>query len=161
MGSVFTVRLPLAERRAQLPMTPGGSAPSDETSPLRLLVVDDNRDAADTLAALLSVMGHDVAVAHDGYQALRMLDGLQPQAVFLDIGMPGLSGFEVAEIVRRERRHDGVMLVALTGWGGADDRARTAQAGFDAHLTKPATMSAIEAVLRDVQTRTAPSPADG
>ena len=161
MGSVFTVRLPLAERRPRLVAAPGPAATEAGASPLRLLVVDDNRDAADTLAALLSVMGHDVAVAHDGYQALRMLDGLQPQAVFLDIGMPGLSGFEVAEIVRRERRHDGVMLVALTGWGGADDRARTAQAGFDAHLTKPATMSAIEAVLRDVQTRTAPSPADG
>jgi PAS domain S-box-containing protein len=161
MGSVFTVRLPLAGRRAQRLAPPDGSAPASGTCPLRLLVVDDNRDAADTLAALLSVMGHDVAVAHDGYQALRMLDGLQPQAVFLDIGMPGLSGFEVAEIVRRERRHDHIMLVALTGWGGADDRARTAQAGFDAHLTKPATMAAIEAVLRDVQARATPSPADG
>jgi CheY-like chemotaxis protein len=106
-------------------------------------------------------MGHDVAVAHDGYQALRMLDGVQPQAVFLDIGMPGLSGFEVAEAVRREPRHEGLMLVALTGWGGADDRARTAQAGFDAHLTKPATVASIEAVLRDVQARMTPSPADG
>jgi CheY-like chemotaxis protein len=106
-------------------------------------------------------MGHDVAVAHDGYQALRMLNGVQPQAVFLDIGMPGLSGFDVAEKVRRERRNDGVMLVALTGWGGADDRARTAQAGFDAHLTKPATVAAIEGVLRDVQARAVPSPADG
>ncbi|MFS2022005.1 response regulator, partial [Massilia sp. CT11-108] len=63
----------------------------------RLLVVDDNRDAADTLAALLSVMGHDVVVAHDGHQALRMLGGLEPHAVFLDIGMPGLSGYEVAQ----------------------------------------------------------------
>jgi PAS domain S-box-containing protein len=161
MGSVFTVRLPLAERRAQPLACSGGSAPASAGGPLRLLVVDDNRDAADTLAALLSVMGHDVAVAHDGYQALRMLDGLQPQAVFLDIGMPGLSGYEVASIVRRERRHDGVMLVALTGWGGADDRARTAQAGFDAHLTKPATMATIEAVLCDVHARATPSPADG
>jgi PAS domain S-box-containing protein len=159
MGSVFTVRLPLAGRRAEAhsapaaPGAPGTPAPAAAVEPLRLLVVDDNRDAADTLAALLSVMGHDVAVAHDGYQALRMLDGVQPQAVFLDIGMPGLSGFEVAEKVRRERRHDGVMLVALTGWGGADDRARTAQAGFDAHLTKPATVAAIEAVLREVGAR--------
>jgi len=161
MGSVFTVRLPLAERHARPVGAPVPAASAAGTQPLRLLVVDDNRDAADTLAALLSVMGHDVAVAHDGYQALRMLDGLRPQAVFLDIGMPGMSGFEVAENVRRELRHDGVMLVALTGWGGADDRARTAQAGFDAHLTKPATMAAIEAVLRCVHARTAPSPANG
>jgi CheY-like chemotaxis protein len=163
-GSVFTVRLPLADQGAATtaPAAPGQDATA--VPPLRLLVVDDNRDAADTLAALLSMMGHDVAVAHDGHQALRMLDGLAPHAVFLDIGMPGLSGYEVAQAVRREARHDGVMLVALTGWGGADDRARTAQAGFDAHLTKPATVTAIESVLRDVENRQAqreaPSPAD-
>jgi CheY-like chemotaxis protein len=161
-GSVFTVRLPLADRGAATGAAVG-PAQSDTAgiAALRLLVVDDNRDAADTLAALLSVMGHDVVVAHDGHQALRMLDGLHPHAVFLDIGMPGMSGYEVAEAVRREPGHDGVMLVALTGWGGADDRARTAQAGFDAHLTKPATVAAIEAVLREVTARSAPSPADG
>ncbi|WP_322400418.1 hybrid sensor histidine kinase/response regulator [Massilia luteola] len=162
MGSVFTVRLPLADGGAGTGAA--AAAPHPETAgipALRLLVVDDNRDAADTLAALLSIMGHDVVVAHDGHQALRMLDGLHPHAVFLDIGMPGLSGYEVAEAVRRELRHDGVMLVALTGWGGADDRARTAQAGFDAHLTKPATVAAIEAVLREVTARGTPSPADG
>ena len=166
-GSVFTVRLPLARQDAD-GATPGQDAPGVPAAgapALRLLVVDDNRDAADTLAALLSVMGHDVVVAHDGHQALRMLDGLSPHAVFLDIGMPGLSGYEVAQAVRRDSRHDGVMLVALTGWGGADDRARTAQAGFDAHLTKPATVTAIESVLRDVAARRvsrqdASSPAD-
>jgi PAS domain S-box-containing protein len=160
-GSVFTVRLPLARRdpgENAAPQAP--EADADGISALRLLVVDDNRDAADTLAALLSVMGHDVVVAHDGHQALRMLDGLHPNAVFLDIGMPGLSGYEVAQAVRQEPRHDGIMLVALTGWGGADDRARTAQAGFDAHLTKPATIAAIESVLRDVEARGARSPAD-
>jgi PAS domain S-box-containing protein len=160
-GSVFTARLPLADGGAGVDAAAGSAQPEPAgISALRLLVVDDNRDAADTLAALLSVMGHHVVVAHDGYQALRMLDGLHPDAVFLDIGMPGMSGYEVAETVRREARHDGVMLVALTGWGGADDRARTAQAGFDAHLTKPATVAAIEAVLRAVTARAAASPAD-
>jgi PAS domain S-box-containing protein len=160
-GSVFTVRLPLA-RSAPAADTGSPAAPAEAAAvaALRLLVVDDNRDAADTLAALLSVMGHDVVVAHGGHQALRMLDGLQPDAVFLDIGMPGMSGYEVAEAVRREPRNDGVMLVALTGWGGAADRARTAEAGFDAHLTKPATVTAIESVLRDVEARRTPSPAD-
>jgi PAS domain S-box-containing protein len=161
-GSVFTVRLPLAGRGADALAAPGAAQPEAAAiAALRLLVVDDNRDAADTLAALLSVMGHEVVVAHDGHQALRMLDGLHPHAVFLDIGMPGLSGYEVAEAVRRAPRNDGVMLVALTGWGGADDRARTAQAGFDAHLTKPATVAAIEAVLRAVAARATPSSADG
>jgi len=160
-GSVFTVRLPLA-RSAPAPDAGPAQAPAEAAAvpPLRLLVVDDNRDAADTLAALLSVMGHDVVVAHGGHQALRMLDGLRPDAVFLDIGMPGMSGYEVAQAVRREPRNDGVMLVALTGWGGAADRERTAEAGFDAHLTKPATVTAIESVLRDVEARRAGSPAD-
>jgi PAS domain S-box-containing protein len=157
-GSVFTMRLPLARNgpdRAAAPAPPvAGTA---DIGALRLLVVDDNRDAADTLSALLSEMGHDVVVAHDGYQALRMLEGLQPHAVFLDIGMPGLSGYDVAQALRREPRHDATMLVALTGWGGAADRVRSAQAGIDAHLTKPATAAAIEAVLRDVEARGAPS----
>jgi PAS domain S-box-containing protein len=160
-GSVFTVRLPLARNAPAADTAPAsGPAQAPAVCPLRLLVVDDNRDAADTLAALLSVMGHDVVVAHGGHQALRMLDGLQPDAVFLDIGMPGMSGYEVATAVRRDPRNDGVMLVALTGWGGAADRARTAEAGFDAHLTKPATVTAIESVLRDVEARRAGSPAD-
>jgi len=110
-------------------------------------VVDDNRDAAETLAALLNLLGHSAPVANDGHQALRMLAGLMPQVVFLDLGMPGMSGYEVAAAIRQDRRYDGVRLVALTGWGGAADRERTAAAGFDRHLTKPATVEAIEEVL--------------
>ncbi|MFC3457855.1 hybrid sensor histidine kinase/response regulator [Massilia haematophila] len=157
-GSVFTVRLPLAARDAP-PMpaaaaAPAAAATSSTATPLaldgaalRVLVVDDNRDAADTLAALLVSMGHTTAVAHDGYQALRMLPGFAPQVVFLDLGMPGLSGYDVAAEVRKDRRNDGVRLVALTGWGGAADRERSARAGFDRHLTKPAALEAIGAAL--------------
>ena len=153
-GSTFTVRLPLAFEDAPSGSPPGSPpeaaspapAPSDAAS-RRILVVDDNRDAADTLAALLSSMGHITAVANDGYQALRMLPGFAPQVIFLDLGMPGLSGYDVAAEIRRERGNDGVRLVALTGWGGAADRERSAHAGFDRHLTKPATLDAIEAAL--------------
>jgi len=145
-GSVFTVRLPLArpgvaQEAAPAPVSNGAAGG------LHILVVDDNQDAAETLAALLGVMGHQATVAGDGPQALRMMAGQPPQLVFLDIGMPGMSGFEVAQAVRREPRLDGVRLVALTGWGGEADRARTREAGFDDHLTKPATVAAIEAVL--------------
>jgi PAS domain S-box-containing protein len=148
-GSVFTVRLPLGEQnrprpedlRAPAPAAPGG---------LKVLVVDDNRDAAETLSALLAVMGHTAPVAADGYQALRMIASLRPQVVFLDIGMPGMSGYEVAEAVRADPTLAGVRLVALTGWGGAADRARSKAAGFDAHLTKPATATAIEGALAAV-----------
>jgi len=109
--------------------------------------VDDNRDAAETLAALLDVMGHAAPIAHDGLQALRLMHSFRPQAVFLDIGMPGMSGYDVAQAIRRDGAFDDVLLVALTGWGGEPDRARSASAGFDEHLTKPATIDAIEAVL--------------
>jgi len=147
-GSVFTVRLPLAPASAEAPPARADATPDPAARPaLRVLVVDDNRDAAETLAALLGLLGHSAPVANDGHQALRMLDSLNPQAVFLDLGMPGMSGYEVAQKIRQERRYDGVLLVALTGWGGEADRAKTAAAGFDRHLTKPATVEAIEEVL--------------
>ncbi|MGO4476284.1 ATP-binding protein [Massilia sp. 2TAF26] len=145
-GSVFTLRLPLAGMdRPALPEARVAAA--DEPGALRLLVVDDNRDAAETLSALLGIMGHTAPMAADGHQALRMIASLRPQVVFLDIGMPGMSGYDVAEAVRADPALDGVRLVALTGWGGEADRARSSAAGFDAHLTKPATVAAIEAVL--------------
>jgi len=146
-GSMFTVRLPLAGPSRPVPAGRAPAAASTTPSALKLLVVDDNRDAAETLAALLATMGHSAPVAADGYQALRMVASLRPQIVFLDIGMPGLSGHEVAEKLRADPQFDGVRLVALTGWGGEADRARSSAAGFDAHLTKPATVAAIEEVL--------------
>ncbi|XYJ08398.1 ATP-binding protein [Telluria sp. B2] len=148
-GSRFTVRLPLAFDDAPTlpPFDSAATVPPQDAGSQRILVVDDNRDAADTLAALLSSMGHTTAVANDGYQALRMLPGFAPQVVFLDLGMPGLSGYDVAAELRRDRRNDGLRLVALTGWGGAADRERSARAGFDRHLTKPATLDAIAAAL--------------
>ncbi|WP_020654067.1 hybrid sensor histidine kinase/response regulator [Massilia niastensis] len=148
-GSVFTVRLPLAAHGAPPPGESAAQAAGDGAAAAGrcVLVVDDNRDAAETLSALLTLMGHSALVANDGRQALRMLPTLQPQVVFLDLGMPGLSGYEVAAVIRADARYAGVKLVALTGWGGETDRARTAEAGFDLHLTKPATMEAIQDVL--------------
>ena len=150
-GSVFTVRLPLAD--SALPDSPAEQeATVAHEAPVgrSVLVVDDNRDAAETLAALLNMMGHRAPVANDGRQALRMLPSLMPDVVFLDLGMPGMSGYEVAAAIRQDARLAGIRLVALTGWGGEADRARTSAAGFDEHLTKPATVEAIEDVLRRV-----------
>jgi PAS domain S-box-containing protein len=150
-GSAFTVRLPIAPADAPARAAPGGQAGvAGDGGALRVLVVDDNRDAAETLAALLDLLGHTAPVANDGYQALRMIPSFRPHVVFLDIGMPGLSGYEVAAEIRKDTQFDGVRLVALTGWGGEGDRARTARAGFDLHLTKPATLAAIEDVLAQV-----------
>jgi PAS domain S-box-containing protein len=151
-GSVFTVRLPIGAPAAA-PVTAPASKADDgqgDGRSLTVLVVDDNRDAAETLSALLNLLGHSAPVANDGHQALRMLPGLQPQVVFLDLGMPGLSGYEVAAAIRADPRYAGLRLVALTGWGAEADRTRTAQAGFDMHLTKPATLDAIQEVLARV-----------
>ena len=149
-GSVFTVRLPLTGEPVRDVQPVATAAPAQALQSRSILVVDDNRDAAETLAALLSMLGHSAPVANDGHQALRMLPGLMPDVIFLDLGMPGMSGYEVASRIRAEARYAAVRLVALTGWGGETDRERTAQAGFDAHLTKPATVEAIEDVLRQI-----------
>ena len=146
-GSVFTVRLPLAPEELPAPASGEGEAAEAPRTARRVLVVDDNRDAAETLAAVLGQLGHQSLVANDGHQALRMMAGFQPEVVFLDLGMPGMSGFEVAEAIRRQPGYAGVRLVALTGWGGEADRERSARAGFDRHLTKPATTAAIEEAL--------------
>ena len=149
------MRLPLhavadAQAQAQGPQEPLPDAAANSAAGLSVLVVDDNRDAAETLSALLNLLGHSAPVANDGHQALRMLPGLRPQVVVLDLGMPGMSGYEVASAIRSEPAYAGIKLVALTGWGGEADRARTAAAGFDLHLTKPATLEAIQEVLAQV-----------
>lgn len=111
----------------------------------RILVVDDNRDAADMLSRLLQEKGHTVAVAYDGEQALRMAADFRADIGLLDIGMPGMDGYELASRLRRDSPN--VFLVAITGWGQEDDRTRALAAGFDAHLTKPADPDDIEALL--------------
>jgi PAS domain S-box-containing protein len=148
-GSSFTIRLPLVPHDAP-PRHSAANAVREAADALRVLVVDDNRDAAETLAALLDLMGHTAPVANDGQQALQIMAQVRPHVVFLDLGMPGMSGYEVAARIRQDPRYAGVKLVALTGWGGAQDRERTAAAGFDVHLTKPAKLDAIEHILAGV-----------
>lgn len=125
-------------------------APAGHMHSVRVLVVDDNGDAADTLSMLLEVLGHRAQVAHDGRAALDAVLEFRPQVVFLDIGMPGMSGYDVAAAIRNDRRYDQPLLVALTGWGSEDDRERTRAAGFDLHLTKPVDLAAIEKMLHTV-----------
>ena len=102
-----------------------------------VLVVDDNVDAAETLALILQLDGHSVHVAHGGQQALSVAATLRPEIVFLDIGLPDISGYEVAKRLRALPALQGTRLVALTGWGAAGDRQQAREAGFDLHLTKP------------------------
>ncbi len=153
-GSRFTVRLPLAQQAlAPEPSVPD-AAPAPGAAGLRVLVVDDNVDAAQTLGALLEMTGHAVSVAHDGASALAVAGRQPPQVVLLDIGLPDQSGFEVARSMRALPGMAQATLIALTGWGAEQDRQRSSEAGFDAHLTKPADFAKVEQLLQDAAART-------
>ena len=117
----------------------------------RGLVVDDNADAAESLGVLLQMLGADVRVAHDGATALRMFDEFRPAALFLDLGMPDMDGYELAQRVRARADASGTMIVAHTGWGRDKDRELSRAAGFDRHLVKPANVDALRAVLEALQ----------
>ena len=147
-GASFSVRLPLlaASQDADRSST-SVDAPCAATNVLRVLVVDDNKDAAETLCMLLELAGHVVHCAHSGPDALTACDAFVPDFVFLDIGLPGMNGYEVAHSLRANPRHRKVTLVALTGWGTEEDRNRARSAGFDHHLTKPFDLEKMEGLL--------------
>ncbi len=152
-GSEFVIRLPLMpQEERQRVEDDNGEAPHQpaRSSGHRLLVVDDNRDAADSLALLLRLQGHEVRVAHDGPAALQIAAAYRPDLVFLDIGMPGMDGYEVARRLRQTPGLENVVLSALTGWGQQEDRRRTAEVGFDHHLVKPPEPKALERLLSDL-----------
>jgi two-component system, sensor histidine kinase len=146
LGSTFTIRLPLLEAPAAVPQPPAADMP-EPAAPLRVLVVDDNQDAAESLAALLALAGHHVRVAHGGQEALDTAPDFMPHAVFCDLGMPGMDGHEFARRLRRDGRFATTLLIALTGWGAEEDQRRSRAAGFDRHLTKPASAAALAALL--------------
>ncbi len=137
-GSRFEVTLPGASTQAQ---APAPAAPSDPATvplpPSVILIADDNRDGAESLALLLGLEGHATHTAHDGLQALTAAAQLQPDVVLLDIGMPKMSGHDACVAMRREAWGRRALILATTGWGQADDRRRSHEAGFDAHLVKP------------------------
>jgi CheY-like chemotaxis protein/two-component sensor histidine kinase len=146
-GSEFTVRLPI---NAAAPPVPQVTMPDVANSGLRqrrVLVVDDNVDAAASLGMLLKFLGTEVQVSNDGPAALAAVKSFKPDVVLLDIGMPGMDGFEVARRIREDRDNDNLVLIALTGWGQVEDRNRTQAAGFDHHLVKPADITALQTVL--------------
>lgn len=115
----------------------------------RVLVVDDNADAAEMMAMLLELDGHDVRVAHDARSALVVAGEFAPQVGLFDIGLPDTDGYELARRVRGDRRLLDMYLVAVTGWGQEEDRRRAREAGFDSHLTKPAEPQAVRDILAD------------
>lgn len=147
MGSTFTMQFPLAEGAAS-ETAPAALASSAVPAPgRRILVVDDNVDGAETLAMLLSLSGYETRTAFDGPSALSAAAQFQPHVVFLDIGLPGMNGYEVARRLRANSGLEAARLVALTGRGTEEDQRKSREAGFDAHLTKPVEPAAVDEVL--------------
>jgi PAS domain S-box-containing protein len=149
-GSTFTVRLPLASAKTATrdePLTVPRASDGPPPRGLRVLVVDDNRDSADSLRMLLGALGNDAKTAYDGQRALELAVDLGPELVVLDIGLPGMSGYDVAKRLRQMPETADAVIVALTGYGSESDRHRSAEAGFDDHLVKPVDFTRLEELL--------------
>jgi CheY-like chemotaxis protein len=145
-GSTFEVQLPLAPEpaAADAPERPSsGEVPCQK----RVLVTDDNRDGADTLAMVIRLLGCEVRTAYDGPSAIAAVESFAPDVVFMDLGMPGMDGFEAARRIRALPHGDDTVLIALTGWGQDRDREQTRRAGFDAHVVKPVDPAAVRDLL--------------
>lgn len=139
-GTEFIVRLPLLAAHAVPAAEPPAESPAIPTlDACRILIADDHQDAAEVMAMLLGLRGHEVRIAHDGVEALAIAKTFNPQVVLLDLGMPKMDGYETARQMRRRPGGEHVKLVALSGWGRQQDRQRTTEAGFDHHLVKPVT----------------------
>jgi PAS domain S-box-containing protein len=156
-GSEFIVRLPV------LADAPKAVSPAAVTAPpavrRRVLIVDDSEDGAESLAILLQFDGHETHKAHDGFAAIAAAERLRPDAVLLDIGLPGLNGYEVCRRIRREPWGKDLLLVALTGWGQEEDRHRSREAGFDAHMVKPVDFDALLNLLGSIPSASDAEPA--
>jgi CheY-like chemotaxis protein len=149
-GSEFVISLPLAVGRRPSARQEPSTQPS-VLAPRRVLVVDDNRDAAKSLGMLLKLLGADVQIVFSGPEALEAIAAQRPAVVLLDIGMPGMDGYEVARRIREQPELNDVTLIALTGWGQEEDRRRTHAAGFNHHLIKPADVGALETLLLSLE----------
>jgi CheY-like chemotaxis protein len=155
-GSTFTVRLPLARPPVAAPAAaqslppPKAAESSSATTSLRVLIVDDNRDAAQTLARLLKLSGHTTEVAFDGPNALQLASQGRPQLALLDIGLPVMDGYELA--VRLKQAHPGLYIAAISGYGQAADRQRAKEAGFDQHFVKPVKLESLLQMLEERKT---------
>jgi PAS domain S-box-containing protein len=144
-GAEFTVRLPVAAAPVE-PASPAKATPQPQAA-RRVLIVDDNDDGAESLAMLLRFFGHETYKAHDGRQAIELAERHRPEVILLDIGLPQLNGYEVCRHIRREPWGGGIVIVALTGWGQEDDRNRSREAGFNAHIVKPVDHEALLKLL--------------
>jgi CheY-like chemotaxis protein len=146
-GSTFTVTLPAAADRAA--PAPSTTANSQAAAGRRILVVDDNRDGAASLAAMLKLLGNEVRTAHDGVVAVEVAVQFRPEVILMDVGMPKLNGLEATRRIRAEAWGRDIRIIALTGWGQENDRERSREAGCDGHLVKPVDLPDLEKLLAD------------
>jgi CheY-like chemotaxis protein len=146
-GSEFRVSLPLADPSAAARDTAAAPKLEEPARGRRILVVDDNVDAAESLQRVLQIHGHTVHAVGDGYAALDAVESFRPAVVLLDIGLPELDGYEVARRIRAMPRGREICLCAITGWGQAEDKRRAREAGFDEHMTKPVDLAALAALI--------------
>ncbi|WP_374565974.1 ATP-binding protein [Ideonella sp.] len=151
LGCTFTVRLPIVHAPADTNAEAAGAPLQGVASDVRVLVVDDNIDSAQSMSQLLMMLGYHTRTAHDGLEAVRVANAYQPQAVILDIGLPKLSGLDAARRIREQAWGQRALLIALSGWGQDEDRQKTHQAGFDHHFVKPVDVDALIHVLAEVQ----------
>jgi PAS domain S-box-containing protein len=147
-GSTFTVRLPALESRPQRRAEDSGQGgPAAEGAGRRVLVVDDNRDSATSMAMMLRLMGNEVRTAHDGVEAVEVAEAFRPQVILMDVGMPRLNGYEATRRIREQPWGRSVRIIALTGWGQEGDKLQSKEAGCDGHLVKPVNLPDLERLL--------------
>jgi signal transduction histidine kinase len=144
-GSTFTVRLPLAEN--VVAPASHDAHPTDEATPLKVLIVDDNISSAESTGQMLSMIGHETSLAHDGLSALEEARRMRPDVILLDIGLPSMNGYEVCRRLRQDPAFQETKLIAQTGWGQERDRQKAAEAGFDHHMTKPINFRELSTIL--------------
>jgi CheY-like chemotaxis protein len=153
-GSTFAVRLPILDTGPELEPPTTIARPHSCLSALRrVLVVDDNRDSAASLADVFKLLGIEVSVANDGVEALREAKEFQPELILMDVGMPRLSGYQAARQIREQAWGKRPMIIALTGWGQEADRSQSRQAGCDGHLVKPVELEGLERLLETLMAR--------
>lgn len=151
-GSEFIVRLPVIVEKLVRESASGSNGGEPESAPgRRLLVVDDLKDSADSLSLMLKAVGHEVCTAYDGEEAIAAAERFKPEVILLDIGMPKLNGYDACRHIRKQPWSQGMVLIALTGWGQEDDRRRTEDAGFDHHLVKPVEPTELLKLLASLQ----------
>jgi PAS domain S-box-containing protein len=146
-GSTFTVTLPVLASCSELAGAVPDAGPAHRGPKRRILVVDDNRDSAVSMATMLTLLGHEVSTAHDGIEAVQVADRCRPQVILMDVGMPRLNGLNATRRIREQPWGKGMRIIALTGWGQDADRERSREAGCDGHLVKPVSLADLEKML--------------